>query len=75
MVRGEKWVAEVRFANRLDRIDEWNKAARQQAALLAARGMSGGGMNWRPLKVKHGEAPQRMEDVATQLQLGRVPAP
>ena len=75
VVRGEKWVAEVRFANRLDRIDEWNKAARQQAALLAARGMYGGGMNWRPLKVKHGEAPQRMEDVATQLQLGRVPVP
>jgi hypothetical protein len=47
VVRGEKWVAEVRFVNRLDKADEWNKAARERAATLG-----GSGKNWKPVNYR-----------------------
>ena len=34
--RNAQWVAEVRFLNRLDTVDEWNKAAREKASEIAA---------------------------------------
>jgi len=34
--RNTQWVAEVRFLNRLDTVDEWNKAAREKASEIAA---------------------------------------
>mmetsp|Transcript_7102 Transcript_7102/g.11305 ORF Transcript_7102/g.11305 Transcript_7102/m.11305 type:complete len:570 (+) Transcript_7102:312-2021(+) len=70
VVRGEKWVAEVRFLNRLDTVDEWNKAAREKASEIAA---GSHGLNWKAAKMKHGPKPSQLPDIAMQLQMGRLP--
>jgi hypothetical protein len=70
VLRGEKWVAEVRFLNKLNDIDAWNKAAHENIE-QSALGKSG--MNWKPAKLKHGQVPH--QDVAALMQMaqGRFP--